>query len=876
MPAYVHDDRPLSLTTPLGEDVLLLKRLKAHEAISELFGFELDLLAEKETRIPFDAILGQPVTIEMRLRDGGKRYFNGIVKRFYQGGRDETFLRYRAEVVPKLWLLTKKVRSRIFQHLTVPDILQQVLAGLNVSYEFSATYYQRDYCVQYRESDFAFASRIMEEEGIFYFFKHSDGSHEMVVTNVTSKHPTVPGPASAIYEELIGEEREDMRVTAWEKCQELRSGECTLWDHCFELPSRNLEAKEKTIASVTVGKVTHKLSVATNADLELYDFPGCYAQRFDGVDHVGGDRPQDIQHISDDRTRTIRIRMEQEEALSLSIEGSSDCGHFTAGHEFTLDRHFDANGKYLLTQIEHNADQADFRTAQSEGFNYSNRFTCIPSGLRYRPQRLTPKPVIAGTQTATVVGPPGEEIFVDKYGRIKVQFHWDREGKKNADSSCWLRVAQIWAGNHWGAFFWPRIGHEVVVAFEEGDPDQPMVVGSVYNAANMPPLGLPGRKMFCGIKSESLRGRAGENYNSLIFVDKKGEEHLAIHSERHMVLHAEYDIASRVGRHQSHRISGVQFSTIGSLPGTGGSGGDTANSGLDAGVGKQSGAAWAQPSPAAVLGMSATTTYGSAFTGSFPLSFQLAMGGLSKLIVDPEGFFTAFPGTLTAPAWVAALSHGSLGSEQVTLGTAATVTFGQSYNIVVGPPPIALDTLDKTGFVPVAKVCAVIMGAAALVYLLAYSLASEGDQGSYDEMRLILLGVFQLLSYACQVVILSTAATHVNTAEKARIAALEIVWQMQPIIVPEAAPWGAALKGDLLTGAVTLALAIGAGTLGGETLETDDSKASSSSSSSGSGKSGSGSSGSGSSGSGSSGSGSSGSGSSGSGSSGSGSGTGSK
>src|SRR5712692_122887 len=338
MPTYTQADRPLAITTPLGKDVLLLTGFRGHEAISQLFNFQVDLHAEADAVIHFDRILGQNVTVEMRLADGQKRYFNGIVKRFSQGARDETFVHFRAEVVPKFWLLTKKVRCRVFQHLSVPDILRQVLSGLDVSYEFSGTYYQRDYCVQYRESDFDFVSRLMEEEGIYYFFKPSDGNHRMVVTDVTGQNPPVPGQSNIIYEEVRGEVREEMRVTGWEKSQELRSGEYTLWDHSFELPGKHLEAKQKTIESVTVGQVTHKLSVANNDQLEIYDYPGGYAQRFDGIDRGGAPQPQNLKHIFEDRDRTIKLRMEQEQAVSLEIRGASDCGQFTAGHKFTLER----------------------------------------------------------------------------------------------------------------------------------------------------------------------------------------------------------------------------------------------------------------------------------------------------------------------------------------------------------------------------------------------------------------------------------------------------------------------------------------------------------------------------------------------------------
>ena len=273
MPTYKQADRPLKITTPLGPDILLIRKLKFREDISHLFDMRVDLVADLQDEVKFDKIIGQSVTVEMRLPDGSLRYFNGIVNRLSQGARDEKFMHFRARVVPGLWLLRKKIRSRIFQHLTVPDILNQVLTGFPVSYEISGSYYRRDFCVQYRESDFAFSSRLMEEEGIYYYFKHSDGNHQMVVTDIPHKHPNVPGPSSAIYEEMSGDVRADMRVTAWRKAQNLRSGQCTLWDHCFELPGNHLEAKEETIASVQVGKVTHKLNLANDA-LEIYDFPG--------------------------------------------------------------------------------------------------------------------------------------------------------------------------------------------------------------------------------------------------------------------------------------------------------------------------------------------------------------------------------------------------------------------------------------------------------------------------------------------------------------------------------------------------------------------------------------------------------------------------
>jgi type VI secretion system secreted protein VgrG len=718
MPEYAQTDRPLSVTTPLGKDMLLATRLRGEESISQLFQFRLDLLAEVGTEIHFEKIIGQTVTVEMRLVDNAKRYFNGLVKSFSQGRREERFIQYSAEIVPKIWLLSKKVRSRIFQHLTVPEIIHQVLTGYEVSYEIQSTYYQRDFCVQYRESDFDFVSRLMEEEGIYYFFEHSKDKHQMKITDIPNQHPSVAGQTSVIYDELAGGERENMRIRAWEKKQEMRSGEYTLWDHCFELPGKNLQVKEKTIESVAVGKVTHKLSVGGNDQLEIYDYPGGYAQRFDGIDPSGGPRPQDLKDVFRDSERTTRVRMEQEEVRTISIEASGNCGNFSAGHKFNLERHFNGDGPYLLTRVEHDAQMTgNYQNADDLKFDYLNHFTCIPFALAYRPQRVTTRPVISGNQTATVVGPQGEEIFTDKYGRVKVQFHWDREGKKDASSSCWIRVAQVWAGKGWGAFFWPRIGHEVVILFEEGDPDQPIIVGSVYNAENMPWFELPKLNMFNGIKSSSVRGQAGKHYNGLVFVDKKDQEHLAIHSERHMVFNAEFDKTFRVGRHHGEQVPGARTLTVGRLPGGGGSGGGGPNENL-----------FPQPEPQVIFGLNSSVVFGGNFQVAVPLNFQVALGSNIQICLNPASFVDIFPiAAVPTQAMSAALGSGFGGNMQLTLGTNANFVMGQSYDINLGPRRIPIDTHDKTAIQPVALPMGLIFFGVVIAFLIAYDLIHDDD-----------------------------------------------------------------------------------------------------------------------------------------------------
>jgi len=561
MTKYSQANRMMAVSTPLGTDVLLLQQLSGGESLSGLFHFQLELLAESDTEIAFDQLLGQKITVTLSLPDGSNRYFNGIVNKFSEGHRIHsaqgggTLTRYRAEMVPQLWILTKKVQSRIFQQMNVPAILKQVLAGVDVAYHLQGTYEPRDYCVQYRESDFDFASRLMEEEGIYYFFDHKQSSHQMVVADTPLSHLDVPGPTTVIFEEVEGGTRQEDRVQGWEKTQEIRSGKYRLWDWCFELPGKNLEAVEPILESVQAGTVSHKFHVDGNDKFEIYDYPGGYAQRFDGISPGGGDRVADIQKIFRDNKRTVHIRMQQEATSGLIISGTSTCRQFVAGHKFTLSRHFDGDGVYVLTRVEHFATLGDaYTTGQDSGTPYTNAFECIPGAVPFRPARTTPRPRVEGAQTAVVVGNPGDEIFTDKYARVKVQFPWDREGQKDANSSCWVRVGTPWAGKHWGMVHIPRVGQEVIVAFEEGDPDRPIIVGSVYNAEQMPPYDLPANMTQSGIQSRSSKGGSPENFNEIRFEDKKGEEQLFIHAEKNQDIEVEHDETHWVGQDRKKTI----------------------------------------------------------------------------------------------------------------------------------------------------------------------------------------------------------------------------------------------------------------------------------------------------------------------------------
>jgi type VI secretion system secreted protein VgrG len=480
VPPAAAQPRQLALETPLGPGALSLVGFSGREELSRLFAFRLDLVADNATVVPFDQLVGRPMTVGV----GGGRFFNGIVSRLSEGARDGRSTGYRAELVPQLWLLTRSRGSRIFQNASVPDVLRRVLsdAGVGATFELEADYPPRNYCVQYRETAFDFVSRLMEDEGIFYFFRHSESGHELVIADAPA---SVRDVGTFPFDERNPGRVDPPRVLSWQKTQELTSGKITLRDHSFELPHNPLEGTATIAQSAQAGQVTHQLRLAGNDSLELYDYPGGYAKRFDGVGPGGGDRPQDLQRLAQAPGHVAATRMLEEAARSLTVASTSTCRTLSAGAAVTIAGHFDANGAYLLTAVDHSASQPAGAVGAG-GFAYANAFAGIPASVPFRPARVTPSPVAAGSETAVVVGPAGEETFTDRYGRVKVKFFWDREGQADEHSSCWIRVAQPIGGAAGGLFWVPEIGDEVLVAFLEGDPDRPLIAGRLFNADDPP------------------------------------------------------------------------------------------------------------------------------------------------------------------------------------------------------------------------------------------------------------------------------------------------------------------------------------------------------------------------------------------------------
>jgi type VI secretion system secreted protein VgrG len=566
MAEYLQSGRFLYLDTPLGPDQLIVKRFAGREAISQLFEYQVDAVAENATNVDFDKMLAQGVGFGVLGETGQTpRYFHGICSRFAQGTRDKFFTDYSMTIVPQVWLLTQKFQSRMFQNMTVPDVLRKVLQGFSVNFELQGRYEQRVYCLQYQETDFDFISRLMEEEGIFYFFKTTRNSHTMVIADTPQSHPDIPEDPKLIYEVVTGGGREEERISVWQKQQNYHAGKWTVLDHTFELPHRKLEAEQTVIDTVAVGKVQHKLKLAGNDNLEIYENPGRYAKRFDGIDKTGSEKAADLQKNFQDNKQTAQVRMQQSEMPMIVISGASNCRYLISGYKFTLQRHPNADGAYILTSVYHVAAEASIRAeaGEQEEAHYRNTFTCIPTSIKFRPPRVTCRPVLCGAQSAVVVGPPGEEIYTDKYGRIKVQFHWDRDGKNDADSSCWLRVAYSWAGARFGMISIPRIGEEVIVDFLEGDPDRPYVVGCVYNPDQMPPQTLPKYKTVTDWRTRSSPGGGRENFNEIRSEDAKGKEQLFFHAEKNQDNRTKEESREWVGKSKHKIVGGSELIAIG-------------------------------------------------------------------------------------------------------------------------------------------------------------------------------------------------------------------------------------------------------------------------------------------------------------------------
>ncbi len=545
-------NRELEFISPLGKDVLLLHNFEGKEQLGRLYRFDLELRSTSEN-IDFEALLGQNVSIRLNTSSSlldavsgaisgqgggfGERYFNGYITDFSQGTSKEGFATYKATVSPWLWFLKRTNDCRIFQEQSVVDIIESVFKDNDqTDYEIrlNGDYRKREYCVQYNESDFSFISRLMEEEGIYYFFQHESGSHKLIICDSYSSHEVIPAYTAIPYypPDATTIRHEDI-INKWAHKRTVLTGAVALNDYDFKNSRSNIKNDH------SAPKEHDK------ADAEVYDYPGKYITHDEGKQYA-------------------KMRQEELHASYAVIKGGSTAREFSVGGLMSMVKHprDDQNIEYLIIAVTHKADQDAFGSTKKggSGYSYKNSFKVIESRTPFRTKRKTKVPTVEGTQHAHVVGPEKEDIYCDEYGRVKVQFPWDRYGKRDENSSCWIRVSQNWAGGGWGHMAIPRIGQEVIVDFYEGNPDRPIITGRTYNDATKVPYPLPANKTRMCIKSKTHKGTG---YNELRFEDEKDQEEVFIHAQKDQNNVVEHDETTKVGNDRTENIGNDETISIG-------------------------------------------------------------------------------------------------------------------------------------------------------------------------------------------------------------------------------------------------------------------------------------------------------------------------
>ena len=533
-------NRQIAVTTPFEDDVLLISSMSGHEQLGRPFEYTVDLFSEQPTKVKFEELLGEKMTVKLELSPGQFRFFNGHVNRFVQTEVDGDIIHYQATLVPWLWFLTRTADCRIFQKHRVPDIIKSIFQDFGFSDledDLNGDYRDWDYCVQYRETAFNFVNRLMEQEGIYYYFEHKEDSHTLILADSPSAHASYAGYEDVQFLPPSSGRSKGQVISDWSIEQRYQPGRFVLKDFDFEKPNAPLQTGQDTFAESGVHNVDR---------YEIFDYPGEYSELDDGKNYT-------------------KLRMDAIDAQFHVISGVADARGLCNGFTFALTDYplADQNKEYLLTSVSCQLNAGDYGSSTDKGSDgpvFSCSFTAIDSKQEFCLSLETPKPAIQGPQTAIVVGPSGDEIHTDKYGRVRVQFHWDRYGKNDENSSCWIRVSQYWAGKKWGAMFIPRIGQEVIVEFIEGDPDRPIITGRVYNAQNMPPYPLPAEKTKSTLKSNSTKGGGG--FNEIRLEDKKGSEEIFIHGEKDENIHIKNDCSEWIGNNRHLNVKKDQFEKI--------------------------------------------------------------------------------------------------------------------------------------------------------------------------------------------------------------------------------------------------------------------------------------------------------------------------
>jgi type VI secretion system secreted protein VgrG len=535
--ALSQETRVAKFATPLGPDVLVLERFNGQEGLSELFEFRVDALSDAEKpRINFDEVIGNNCYVSIKNYDGPERHFNGVLTETQWRGTEHsyqnTYYAYSLVLRPWLWMLSRVSDCHIFSEKTIPEIIKAILDKpcYPAVYEqiLSGSYEPLEYCVQYRETDLQFICRLMEEAGIYYFFEHSESGHKLILADSSPASKPKQGASKVVYRQLIGTDRREQEILhTWFPGRRFASGKFALKDYNYMKPNDPLLSEQE-------GGGAYK-----NANLERYDYPGRFEEKSVGTDYA-------------------RFRLEAEQATDRRCQAVGDAVSCCPGTWMELAEHpaESENGEYLIVHAEHAFSSNVYRSGAGSGAEeiYSGHYEFLPKKIPFRMPQVTPKPVIHGPQTAKVAyEKEKKEIDVDKHGRILVQFHWDH-GKKKTNSRR-VRIAQVWSGKAWGGIYIPRVGMEVVVEYIDGDPDRPLVTGTVYNADNTVPFDLPAKKTIAGVKSNSSEG--GDGYNEFVFDDEKGKELIRLHGQRNMEAKIENDVTKDVGNNQTETIGNV-------------------------------------------------------------------------------------------------------------------------------------------------------------------------------------------------------------------------------------------------------------------------------------------------------------------------------
>ena len=528
--------RHITIEADIADFDMLLYSLNYQDQLGKPFNASVSLVS-KDLITDYNDFIGKKASLKLVMDHGVERFINGFFTAFSYYDHHGEYYYYQATIQPWLSLLEYKTDCRIFQNQTVPEIVSAIFQehGYTADLRLTDSYTPRVFCVQYRENQLNFVNRLLEEEGIYYSFTHSDADHQLVLFDHQCKHDPCEAHEALPYHPSADNSLSDSYfISQWYPSMAVQSGSYALTDYNYKQPRSDLAA------------ISNASQAFDHSTIERYDYPG--SEHY--TDNGGGDR-------------YAKIRLEEHQCRINHFAGSSDSGGIEAGQLLTLTDHpnSEQNQAYLITGTSLKATVAGFQGGpRDSGPKFSSSIQAIPESVQFRPVRIANKPLVHGPETAVVVGPEGEEIYHDDLGRIKVQFHWDRVGEKNQDSTCYVRVAQAWAGQQWGASFVPRIGHEVMIEFLGGNPDNPVVTGSLYNGANPPPYSSTTQS---GIKSRSTKGGTPDNFNEIRFDDAMGEEQVYIHAEKNQDNIVENNETTDVGNDRTENIGNNETITIG-------------------------------------------------------------------------------------------------------------------------------------------------------------------------------------------------------------------------------------------------------------------------------------------------------------------------